>query len=455
MHKNDIIYDQWNENKKHIAKNESLIKFQQFQIIFMKMGVNVGYEQDGKGNEYLRPVFVYKKFNNRVFLGIPLTSKPKYDKFHFEFEYKRGKKSYAILSQVRLFDIKRAKYYDGKISKKQFEKLQEKLLNLIVTPLPKKGECTKAICKDIISKKILNVKSNILVTGSNGQLGNEIKDLIMSYKLGVKNGENNNSKFYFADKDTLDITKKEQIERFVIENNIDIIINCAAYTAVDKAEEDEVNADKINHLAVKNLATIAKDKNIKLIHISTDYVFNGENFKPYIEDDITNPNSVYGKTKLDGENAMIAINPSNSIIIRTSWVYSSYGSNFVKTMLRLGRERDSLGVIFDQVGTPTYARDLAKAILTIIPNIQNSKLNIYHYSNEGVVSWYDFAKEIMKMAKIECDINSIETKNYPTPAKRPCYSLLNKAKIKKEFNITIPYWKDSLNKCLTKMGERR
>ena len=286
---------------------------------------------------------------------------------------------------------------------------------------------------------------NILVTGSNGQLGSELKELSLNY----------NYNFFFTSKDTLDITNKEYIKEFINKNNINTIINCAAYTAVDKAEEDEVNADKINHLAVKNLATIAKERNIKLIHISTDYVFDGKNFRPYIEDDIPNPTGIYGKTKLDGENAIREINPKNSIIIRTSWVYSSFGANFVKTMLRLGKERESLGVIFDQVGTPTYARDLAKTILDILPRITNDRVEVYNYSNEGVLSWYDFAKEIMKMAKTECYINPIETKEYPTPASRPHYSLLNKTKIKKEFNLTIPYWKDSLDECLIKLGERR
>ena len=287
--------------------------------------------------------------------------------------------------------------------------------------------------------------TNILVTGSNGQLGSEIRELSSRYKYN----------FFFTDSSVLDITDFKKVKEFIEENKIDIILNCAAYTAVDKAEKDEVNADKINHLAVKNLAQISKDRTIKLIHISTDYLFDGTNFKPYVEDDTTNPTGVYGKTKLDGESAMREINPLNSIIIRTSWVYSSYGTNFVKTMLRLGKERDSLGVIFDQVGTPTYARDLAKTILDILPNITNDTVEIYNYSNEGVLSWYDFAKEIMKMAKIECQINPIETKKYPTPAKRPHYSLLNKAKIKEEFNLTIPYWKDSLDECLRKMGERK
>ena len=287
--------------------------------------------------------------------------------------------------------------------------------------------------------------NNILVTGSNGQLGSEIRNLSSSSKYN----------FFFTTSKELDIIDYNQVKSFIEVNDIKIIINCAAYTAVDKAEDDAVNADAINHLAVKNLAQISKDKNIQLIHISTDYVFDGKNFKPYFEDDTTNPNSIYGRTKLDGENEMIKINPNNSIIIRTSWVYSSFGNNFVKTMLRLGKEKEELGVIFDQVGTPTYARDLAKTILDIIPKIQNSKLEIYHYSNEGAISWYDFAKEIMKMAKLNSKINPIETFQYPTPASRPHYSLLNKSKIKKDFDITIPYWKDSLDKCLKVLGERK
>ncbi|APW66218.1 dTDP-4-dehydrorhamnose reductase [Poseidonibacter parvus] len=285
---------------------------------------------------------------------------------------------------------------------------------------------------------------NILVTGSNGQVGRELRELEKDYDYN----------FFFTTRDDLDISNKEDIKNFCESNNINTIINCAAYTAVDKAEEDIENADKINHKAVKKLAKISAELNIKLIHISTDYVFDGKNFKPYCEEFQTNPQSVYGKTKLDGENQMIKINPKNSIIIRTSWVYSSFGNNFVKTMLRLGKEKQELGVIFDQVGTPTYARDLAKAILDILPDINNSKVDIYNYSNEGVLSWYDFAKEIMKMAKITCQINPIETYQYPTPAARPHFSLLNKAKIKNEFNIQVPFWKDSLDKCLRKLGER-
>jgi dTDP-4-dehydrorhamnose reductase len=331
---------------------------------------------------------------------------------------------------------------------------------------------------------------NILVTGSNGQLGSEIQELSSEYAYN----------FFFTDRNNLDITDVNAVREFVEKNAINAVINCAAYTAVDKAETDEVNANAVNHLAVKNLALIAKEKNIILIHVSTDYVFDGKNFKPYTEDDNTNPNGVYGKTKLDGENAIIEINPLNAVIIRTSWVYSSYGANFVKTMLRLGKEKESLGVIYDQVGTPTYARDLAKAIMQILDcraslavteseNItvtegchceersnlsvpeasslqgtevsslqgtkQSTNVQIYNYSNEGVLSWYDFAKEIMRMAKLDCVINPIETIEYPTPAQRPHYSLLNKSKIKKEFGIIIPDWKDSLDECLKKMGERK
>jgi len=286
--------------------------------------------------------------------------------------------------------------------------------------------------------------NNILVTGSDGQLGS-IQNFSSDY-------ENN---YFFTCKGELDITKKEELKSFIEKNDINIIINCAAYTAVDKAEDDEKLVDAINHKAVKNLAKTAKEKNIKLIHVSTDYVFDGKNYKPYDEEALTNPQSIYGRTKLDGEKSMIDINPANSIIIRTSWVYSNHGSNFVKTMLKLGKQKEELNVVFDQVGTPTYAGDLAKTILDIIPKIQNSTLKIYHYSNEGVTSWYDFAKEIMKMAKIDCKINPIQTSQYPTPAKRPYYSLLNKAKIKKEFNMTIPFWKDSLEKCLRELGERK
>jgi len=286
--------------------------------------------------------------------------------------------------------------------------------------------------------------SNVLVTGANGQLGSEIRELSSAYE----------NKFFFTDSQDLDITNKTKVENFCQKNKIHVIINCAAYTAVDKAEEDEVNADKINHLAVKYLAEIAKEQDIKLIHISTDYVFDGRNFKPYVETDTTNPQGVYGQTKLESEQAMVSVNPANSIIIRTSWVYSSFGANFVKTMLRLGKERDELGVIFDQVGTPTYARDLADALLRMVSDeclVFSDNVEIYNFSNEGVASWYDFAKAIFELANVEVEVKPIQTVDYPTPARRPHYSILDKSKIKKEYNITIPYWKDSLSDCITKI----
>ena len=283
---------------------------------------------------------------------------------------------------------------------------------------------------------------SILVTGANGQLGNELRELSVFYP---------DYTFTFIGRSELDFSNSEAIQAWFHDKLFDVIINCAAYTAVDKAESEQALAKAINTTAVDTLARIAKEKAIALIHISTDYVFDGKNFKPYSETDPTNPQAIYGQTKLDGEQAMLAINPANSIIIRTSWVYSNFGNNFVKTMLRLGKERAELGVIYDQVGTPTSARDLAQAILSIIqhPKLSAQKETaIYHFSNEGVCSWYDFAKTIFELSDIHCTVKPIETLDYPTPAKRPHYSLLNKAKIKNTFEITIPYWKDSLQECL-------
>ena len=284
----------------------------------------------------------------------------------------------------------------------------------------------------------------VLVTGANGQLGSELRALAGRYPCDCT----------FADRNDLDLADTEAVETYFENRAFDAIVNCAAYTAVDRAESDEAAADAVNHRAVATLARIAKAKTISLIHISTDYVFDGTNFRPYVETDGTNPQSVYGRTKRDGEEAMLAVNPENSMIIRTSWVYSSYGGNFVKTMLRLGKERDELGVIFDQVGTPTYARDLAQAILTIIRGTEHVTRNteIYNYSNEGVCSWYDFAKAIFELSGVACNVRPIETKEYPTPAARPHYSLLNKAKIKKEYNIGIPHWRESLKVCLEEIG---
>lgn len=283
----------------------------------------------------------------------------------------------------------------------------------------------------------------ILVTGSNGQLGSEIRVLSALYpQYG----------FTFTDRETLDLGNLCTMENYFDNKTFDAIINCAAYTAVDKAESESEVADTINRRFVSMLAKIAKRDNSVLIHISTDYVFDGQNHRPYIESDRTHPQGVYGQTKYEGENAILEVAPEKSIIIRTSWVYSAFGNNFVKTMLRLGRERDSLGVIFDQVGTPTYARDLGQTILDILPNIKNKSPEIYHYSNEGCASWYDFAKAIFEFSDLECRVNPITTDQYPTPAKRPHYSLLNKSKIKNEFGITIPYWRDSLRICLKELG---
>jgi len=301
------------------------------------------------------------------------------------------------------------------------------------------------VCLYCRMPKFLNMKTSftnniliVLVTGAKGQLGSEIQRLSSNY----------NFKFLFADKSSLDLSDRNQMASYFKNNKINTVINCAAYTSVDKAETDFKIADTVNHLAVCNLAEISKMNNCKLIHISSDYVYNGRNYKPYTESDTTNPCSVYGKTKLAGENCIQKLNIENSIIIRTSWLYSSYGTNFVKTMLKLGNEKKTLDVVCDQVGTPTYARDLAKTILDILPNIQNKNVEIYNYSNEGVLSWYDFAKEIIKMNKLDCNINPIESKDYPSIVERPYYSVMNKAKIKNDFNISIPYWRDSLKECL-------
>ncbi len=283
---------------------------------------------------------------------------------------------------------------------------------------------------------------NILVTGSKGQLGNEIQKLATSYPF---------CKFIFTDVEELDITDVEQIDNFFNKNKIDFIINCAAYTAVDKAETDRELADLINITAVKYLAKISKKFKTTLIHISTDYIFNGRNYMPYVETDKPDPISYYGQTKLNGE-IQIGKYAGNAIIIRTSWLYSGFGNNFVKTMIKYGNERDSLKVVADKVGTPTYAADLAKVILEVIPKLKNIKgIEIYNFSNEGAISWYDFAEAIMKLKNINCKIIPIESKDYPTPAPRPFYSILNKAKIKNDFGIEIPYWLDSLEKCLAEL----
>ena len=288
---------------------------------------------------------------------------------------------------------------------------------------------------------------NILVTGGNGQLGSEIKGLAPSY---------NKFRFFFMDLPELDICNPDELAVFFRENNIHTVINCAAYTAVDKAEQEAEIAEKVNSEGVLNLVNaVAKIKG-KLIHISTDYVFDGNSFLPYQESDEVNPLGVYGNTKRRGELAVIN-SDIDAIVIRTSWLYSAYGNNFVKTMLRLGHERAELGVVFDQVGTPTNASDLAKVCLDILSIKTSEKIsdkgNIYHFSNEGVASWYDFAVAIMDIGEVDCKVKPIETKEYPTPAKRPCFSVLNKSKIKKDFEIEIPFWRDSLRKCISKLNQ--
>jgi len=288
---------------------------------------------------------------------------------------------------------------------------------------------------------------NILVTGCNGQLGKEISNISPMYS---------DYHYIFTDIDELDITNYEALENFFSHTKIDCIINCAAYTAVDKAETDTKAASLLNTLAVKYLSIFSEKYDSLLIHISTDYVFDGKNYKPYIESDKTNPLSVYGKTKLSGENQIISC-ATKAVIIRTSWLYSSYGSNFVKSIIKYAKEQKKLNIVFDQIGTPTYARDLAKAILDIITQIKHKKnsVEIYHYSNQGVISWYDFAKAIIEISNINCSVNPIETKDYPTPAPRPYYSILNKNKIKNHYNINIPYWKNSLKECIKKINEHK
>lgn len=284
---------------------------------------------------------------------------------------------------------------------------------------------------------------NILVTGAKGQLGSEIRATSQNYPFH----------FFFTDQEELDITNKESVEKFIQGNQIETVINCAAYTAVDKAETDQEIAYKVNRDAVGYLASAIQRTKGNIIHISTDYVFDGTSHKPYTPEDLANPQNIYGKSKWEGEELMRTYSPDNSLIIRTSWVYSEFGSNFVKTMLRLGNERDSLNVIDDQIGSPTYAADLAKAIVEIIPKQNHSGVKTYHYSNEGVCSWYDFAIEIMEKANLSCEIYPIPTSQYPTPASRPHYSVMEKSGLKSDYQLSIPYWKNSLQTCLNKLNK--
>jgi len=281
--------------------------------------------------------------------------------------------------------------------------------------------------------------NNILVTGGNGQLGSEIRLISANYP---------NENFLFTDVSSLDITNHDSVKKFIEKNKINVIINCAAYTSVDQAEKEPELANAINNKAVENIAQLAHDNNIKLIHISTDYVFDGVNHKPYVETDNTNPNSVYGQTKLEGELSMKLINPANSIIIRTSWVYSKFGNNFVKTMLSLAENKEEISVVVDQIGSPTNAADLAESILSILPQIDNNSVETYHYSNEGVSSWYDFAIAIFDIEGITIKVNSIDSSKFSTLATRPFYSVLNKNKIKDFDNLITISWKKSLIKFL-------
>lgn len=286
---------------------------------------------------------------------------------------------------------------------------------------------------------------NILITGSNGQLGNEIKQLASNYSSW---------NFIYKDLPDLDITNIKLLEKLVKEEAINTIVNCAAYTAVDPAESNQEIAHAVNVLGAKNLAKLSNLYNIKLIHISTDFIFDGKHYLPYKETDQPNPLSVYGSTKLEGEQEVLT-ECSNSIIIRTAWLYSSFGANFVKTMQKLGSDRDELNVIFDQVGTPTFAGDLAQIILEILTQLEagSAKKGVYHYSNEGIASWYDFAVEIMSLSNLKCRVYPIETYQYPTPAPRPSFSVLNKEKIKTDFGIEIPHWKSSLKKCIQEINK--
>ena len=284
----------------------------------------------------------------------------------------------------------------------------------------------------------------ILVTGANGQLGNEINHL--SKEFGDYD-------FLFADIDELDLCDKEALSSYISKNKPKWIINCAAYNAVDKAETDMESALKVNQQAVKNIVSAIKGTDTKFIHVSTDYVFDGMNNVPYNENDEPNPSTAYGFSKRQGE--IEALKHDNSIVIRTAWLYSSYGANFVKTIIKKGEEKGLLKVVYDQVGTPTYARDLAKAILSIINYDEIGKISfkpgIYHFSDEGVCSWYDFAVAIIEEAQINCSVLPILSSEYDYKTKRPAFSVLNKQKIKETYNIVIPYWRDSLKECIKQL----
>ncbi len=283
---------------------------------------------------------------------------------------------------------------------------------------------------------------NILITGCNGQLGNEMQLLEKVNPQHV---------YFNTDVAELDITDREAVTAFVERNGIDGIVNCAAYTAVDKAEDNAGLCELLNATAPAYLAEAVAKRGGWMIQVSTDYVFDGTKHTPYVETDPTSPDSVYGTTKLAGEQAVTAACP-NTMIIRTAWLYSTFGNNFVKTMIRLGRERSELGVVFDQIGTPTYAGDLAAAIMTAIN--KGVVPGVYHFSDEGVTSWYDFTKAIHRMAGIDtCHVRPLHTDEYPAKANRPAYSVLDKTKIKEVFGIEIPHWEEALAGCIAKLNE--
>ena len=288
----------------------------------------------------------------------------------------------------------------------------------------------------------------ILVTGASGQLGRSIKSLVKQLKTS--------DSFVFATRDQFDLSDPHSVKSYFESYTFDLIINSAAYTSVDGAELNEKEANMVNHLAVKKIAEIAQNKNIKLIHISTDFVFDGFKSQPYLEGDTADPLNIYGKTKLAGENAVISIMHSNAIIIRTSWVYSEYGNNFVDTILKLVKNGNELNVVSDQIGTPTYASDLGLAILTILRsekfNGSEQESQIYHYSNKGFCNWHDFAKEIINILGSNCVLNSIKTEDYPTTAKRPRSTVMSKDKISQEFGLKINFWKDSLKFCMKNLS---
>ncbi len=285
---------------------------------------------------------------------------------------------------------------------------------------------------------------NILVTGANGQLGNEMRRISIG----------SDDRYLYTDVAELDIADQNAVRSYVKKEAVDVIVNCAAYTNVDKAEDDAEKADLLNNYAVGNLAIAAKEVDATLIHISTDYVFGGSQTNtPYREDAVTNPLGVYGKTKLSGEQVLQRTG-CQYLIFRTAWLYSSYGNNFVKTMMRLTREKDMLNVVFDQVGTPTYAGDLAAVIYKVISQrLYNDHQGIYHFSNEGVISWYDFALAIAELSGHRCNIRPCHSDEFPSKVKRPNFSVLDKTKVKETFHVDIPYWRDSLRKCINEIQE--